>query len=1378
MSLKSLEPWKPGRDLESGDRVLIQASAGTGKTYQTEGLVVRLVAERGIPVEQILVITFTNSATADLKGRVRERMDSVRRALKEEDTGSEDPVVQHLLTEKPSPREELISRLDRALRDFDLAPISTIHSFCQRTLEQLTFAGDVDPGLQVEGEPAALRQQLVADALALLYAEASGEQVKYLREMGWVSADMAQVVKLLTGPERAVVEPPPADLDRAPQLQAMDAADRWLAALDAFKSWLDSDEGKESIQGYKGAVGTKAPDGKKQFPYLSHKPVKVFKQWVRGGCMRSFRREDGKQGQLAYFTLDKVESKRGWNRSGGDLETAFKGYPLAERYTALCELQDGLWAQGLTAFAAGVRESFEALLSRRGLLSYDSMLSLLHDRLQAEGALPEEERLLTRAMRHRYQVAIVDEFQDTDGAQWGILKRVFLTPEHGLYAVGDPKQSIYRFRNANLSVYLEAGSDSTCLRLDKNWRSDEPLVNGLNYLWADRGNFFGVDEIKPDRVDFKWENRIELPPHQGQPRPPVEVRWFDGELLGGDATELPKMPSARAEIARLCALECRALLEGGAQVLDDKTNEKRTLRPGDIAVLARKHAWGHEVRRALQAQGIPALKTSKEGVEASEVFPWVLAWLDAVAAPGVESAARLLALTPLCGWSTARLGRALQDGAGEEDGELCKKDQKAWATLLSDIGTWAHNWPRQGFGRVFDKAMDQYGAIPRILGSVHGERGATDLRHLAELLHMEERRTRIGPRGLAEWLRTLRAGAETSGEDDLALQLESDASAVKIVTIHASKGLQYPVVMVPFEWHPAQKHMGGPVRYSRETGDGSELVMDLNPKGSPANEKALEAYNRETLEEEMRLLYVATTRARHHLVLWAGAVPGAESSGTARLLLSHNADDQVLEFKGVSSKYKADKAAERIQAARDDLEQLCVNSKGAVGWSVCDGSEKEKSERWKPAEDQREPALESRLVPWDEERHLGAVWKMASYSSLTGGKASDADDPTSRKKEQPPEEAGDLAQDEQADPRVEEHSPLEHLKQDAELLKAAVGEKLPGGTRTGDWLHAVFEHLDFDKGGVQALDGEKRDTLVKRLAQRHGVRGKEAQQLALELLPAWLETPLDAPFPSGPGLPSGFNLGQLKRKDRQDELLFDMSLGAGARWRPPTSRKAGDYTGRINPHSVRCVLEDALKRDQPFGGRAWLRDLLGRTREDGKPKRVLPAIAGVLNGFVDLVFRVDGHRGRYFVCDYKSNFLRGWEDLQDWHRGVARQEREAGEQPPRLRRLHYTRPVMAWGMSHSAYHLQALIYTVALHRLLKLRLGQHYDPEVNLGGHLYLYLRGMEGAKKKRPGDVPLGVWADRWPTRTVVGLDAALAGEGPEAVKAAMNQIKAGGAK
>ena len=1371
MTVTTLDTWTPTRALSGDERVLLEASAGTGKTYQTEGLVLRLVAEHGVAIDRILLITFTNAATADLRKRVRERLEAARQALGGAQAHASDVVIAHLRAGAAATVADRLKRVEAALANYDRAPISTIHGFCQRTLQELAFEADQDLDLAIASEATPVTEEIVSDTVANLYAVAGARELALLQDMGWSPATLAKLTKLMTGPTEPVVEPSLGTGATAAN-GALAVVPAWLDAVDTTRRWFGSPEGvaakgcladdaaSMATAKHVGGVGTtKFADNWQN-----------LEKWLASGAP-------------AHAKKTSEKTWRGWiedtwteaalaNKWKGPPDPDFAGAAVYRQITALCEKQAELWPTALAPFAATVRGRVERELGRRSWLTYDGMLSGLAERLRGArgGALAE-------AIRDRYEVAIVDEFQDTDGAQWDILRKAFHAAGCRFYAVGDPKQAIYSFRNANLAVYLDAAAACTRFRLPRNFRSDGPLVGALNDLWSAQDDPFGDPRIAFEPVESNHGVRIDRLPDvvtEAGPRlrRTLEIHLFDGAILHQDPNARVVKEDAEAAVAELCAAECRALLESGATL--GPNDDKRALRPKDIAVLVRTHRQGRAVKLALARHGIPAVAANRTSVFASEVVPWVLAWLEAVANPGSEVAARQLALTPLAGWTASALAQALTEPVAGEPSAVARL-RHDWEHLRQRVDTWARTFGRKGFFRSFGAFVDASECFERLLGSVHGERAAADLRHLAELCHVEERRARPGPRGLADWLR--RAARDTTEEhEELAQRLESDASAVQIVTVHASKGLQFPVTLVPFEWGTNQSlsHHKGPVRFNRPDPNGhNQVVVDLGLNGTEAREEALTMAHEERERENVRLLYVATTRALHHVVLWASATT-AKHPGAVHRLLGLGGDG-------------ADDAAV--------LEALADASGGRTGWSR-EAAPVEPEGRWQPRSDQRDAgAVAAPLVAsvWPEDRRLGASWMVASYSSLSAGKAIDVEESARRLVEIHGVDAssGD-AEEATSDLSVVDHAAdidvtadIGALCADEALQQPAAGAALPGGKGTGNWLHGILERLDFAGApGGRGKDGTSAEEVVHDQAMQHGISDAKLEDEVVRLLPTWLDTPLDVPLPpGGPApLPAGFSLRQLRLSDRLDELRFDLRLGAGSRWRPSLRTGEGDCTGRIDPLAVRRALTAALD-DPHFGGHAWLEALLDRGTDDPKKRdaadgaRLLPAIAGLLTGFVDLTFRVGGAGGRYFVCDYKSNVVRGPEKVQEWHQALPAPA-DPNAKPWWVRRLHYTRPLLTWAMGHAAYPLQALVYTVALHRHLGQRLGSDYDYDRNVGGHLYLFLRGMEGPATLRPDGHVLGVYGDRWPARTVVGLDAALAGEAPAEVLRRMDAHVPGGVR
>ncbi len=1360
--MTTIHPWvATGALPPDGTITVLEASAGTGKTYQIGGIATRLVAQEGVPVDKLLIITFTSAATAELRDRVRRRLSQARDALTVggKPPGNDD-VIATLCGADPVTRELYLARLQAALTSYDRAPISTIHGFCQRTLDTLAFESGQETGLEVLGEAAALRDEVVADELANLYAGADAEELAALESAGFTRDNLALLVRMMTGPVEPEVEPM---VEGAAGPLA--AVARWRREAEALREWLGSPEAAAARAAFRVASSNKL------FKRLVSTAWDEVDGWLTGlaaalaeGCSGAV---DTLAKRPSWLTTGRLEP----NCSRPNELVSFPGLEIVRRLDAACDARAALCCGTLAGFAKGVRARFERELERRGVLTYDAMLSRLAERLDAEERAAigtGAPRPLTEGLRAKFDAVLVDEFQDTDEAQWTVLRRAFGEPgaNKRLFLIGDPKQAIYRFRGADLHVYAAAvgvAGDAHRHDLDTNHRSDPALVGALNHLWIPGPTAscrpFGGGAIA--YVPVKAANTSERLVDPTTAAGALDLRWFDAATEGRDLGRPLNKTAACSLAARLGAAECLRLLGAGVRLREGDTT--RPVHPGDLAVLVNSHRQGEQMRSALAAVGIPAVAGGRSSVLHSDALGWLRAWLDAVAAPANERPARLLAVTPLFGWTAADLANGLAEtpeGGVGPLGEPGSKTPVDWAALRGDINRWAVAWTTRGFARVFHDAAQTYGVYARLLGSLAGERGATDLRHLSEVCHAEERRSRLGPGALSEWLRRQAAEAEESEEE--ALRLESDAQAVRIVTVHASKGLQYPITLLPFAWDARKfRDTTRPLASHAETS--GRPIVDLHAKKTPRRDRVVAQERREVEEEAWRLAYVAMTRAEHRCVAWLGAVAGVCAPLT--MLAAGRTGEAVPTFKRASG--GVDKVAETEAANRGATDRMLSALTGlasAPGIRFVREAPLASTARYAPAG----AAAPATPVPaaWPGERRLGAHWLVASYSGLSGALHVDLDEPVRA----PPIEGerveeGVVAGSDAPD-GVGPDAPLPAVPVAPELAREACGAGLPGGTTTGTWLHAVLEELDF--GTACARNGDPLDVLVARARRRHGGDASADAEI-VRLAPGWLSTPLDGP-PTG--LPTGFSLRDLPLADRLDELAFDLRLGDGVRWTPSRRAHPGDYTGRIDPRSVRLALQAALPTggDEPPGYAAWLRTILDRPADDGGDEpfaRILPAIAGLLTGSIDLVFRAADPAGgtRYFVSDYKSNRIVGPSD------GDGAPD---GDGPRRSRRSDYTLPMLRWEMGRKAYHLQALLYTLALHRMLTQRLGARYDYDAHVGGHLYLFLKGMEGPDTPRHRGLALGVYADRWPARTVHALDAALDGTGPDVVA----RILAGGTR
>jgi len=1350
--------WPSAGPLPPSPRIFLEASAGTGKTFAIEGIVVQLVAEAGIPIDKILVITFTKAATAELSDRVRQRLAKVLQVLQGSVQAGGDVLAARLVNAPDCGL--LVTRLARALADIDRAPISTIHSFCQRMLQELAFESGQEAELEVLGEASEVRKQLVADELARTYAHAGEADLALLADMGWTPGGLRAVAKEMTG---ATAPTPRPSLDRSwrDPLQVVTA---WRRRLEEFQQWWEGPAGRAAVHGWQAEVGlpTKT-DAKGKLPYnrLSGAPKNVdgvVRAWLASGGPRG----DRPFKKAAAGWLDREGLSRKWNAVAGPVQD-FAGYPLAVEFTKLCHAQDRLWAQPLVQFASAVRQDYLAEIERRAQLTYDGMLSRLAERLVQDAK--EGVSVLADAIRNRYRAALVDEFQDTDASQWQVLDHVFGREDARFFVVGDPKQSIYRFRGADLDVYLTAREQAVCYQLDTNFRTDRPLVSALNKLWTDADLPLSRTEageaVRYLPVKAHQELRIQdLPPSAGaadRPRRPLELRLCSAATDGGSPESAPNKADMMEVLAQVCARECLTLLRASPSIASPDKAQTRTLAPGDVAILVANHLEARTVSKYLASFGIPAVAAGRGSIFNSEALGWLVAWLDALASPANERPARQLAVSPLIGWTADQLTRAVAEAGG---GARLDDDQLAWHALRQHLATLTNSWSTQGFARVLDKTLATYDVLARLLGSLWGERGATDLRHLTELCQAEDRRTRAGPRGLAEWLRARKADADDKN-DEQATRLESDAAAVQLVTIHACKGLEYPVVLMPFAWPPWTENEANQPLLVRV---GAASVLDMSVSGTEDRARSMTWSDQAFEAESVRLLYVAMTRARHHVVAWLNRCDPEAQGPLARLILRGDRTGLGSEAPVVSGKRDgpngADKMAAWNQRISAQLQDIQDSSQDSIGWSEEPPPRQE--ETWRP--EGAAPLVLATARAFDPTLQLGTRWQVASFSSLSAGRGADDDEPTralAKLATTPTASDNARVQDEGDEPTPVDLDTLGDLARHAWMLDKAAGADLPGGTTTGDWIHGVFEELDFsaehDPAG-QAKDGRTAKQLIDDLAQRHGVtvhKGKPVPQDGLlALLPAWLDTPLAGSEHGAFGLPDDFTLRSLTLAHRIDELGFDLRLGAGANYRLAARNAEDRDPGCIDTAGVRDAFEIGAAAEG-FGGAAWCRAMLERT--DDKVKALLPGIAGFLTGFIDLTFRVraSGASARYYLADYKSNAIRG----PEWLAARMAQAVAPGVEAPRLANIHYTRPLLQWAMAHAGYHLQALIYTVALHRLLQTRLGSEYDYDSHIGGHLYLFLKGMAGPNTPRWQGSCLGVWADRWPKAAVLALDRALLG-------------------
>lgn len=1024
---------------------MIEASAGTGKTWTIAALYLRLLLERALPVEKILVVTYTNAATAELRARIRARLLEAQQACKI-GTAGEDAVLADIFSRVPIARAQALLTL--ALESFDLASIHTIHGFCQRALAERAF----ESGLPFESALADDDRRVLHEAMEDFWRTAVAGKDADPLWLGWLLAR-------LPGPQALLQQ-------LAPQFgkpyllhvpaPAFDAGigDAFAATFARVRSVWQRD-------------GEAAMELLRNDPNVNRVSLKVAKVdslsqalecWLAGPPTLACPKDAGK---LASGGIPMKKDKPA--PTHGVFDALAELLQVFDAVNAAFEARLGhLRQQALQQCEDNVRAARQRLATR----SFDDLLLDLHAALSGEGG-----DALAAALRERYAAALIDEFQDTDPLQYGIFSTVFITSvpagqdrsmpqaSAGFCAfVGDPKQAIYSFRGADLQAYLEAKSRAgEPLVLDTNRRSTAPLITAVNTVFSRNPDPFRDAALgfEPVRAPATAPAPILL---DGQPLPAMDI-WFmpragkelEPRKSGDNRGKLGTIARKRANpvIAAAVAASIAQLLsasQAGRVTVDDK-GILRPLAGQDIAVLVKSHYQGQLVRAELQALGVASVRYGQDSIFETPDALEVERVLLAIAHPAREGLVRSALATQLMGVRGDAL--AALDGA-------------AWLQRLEDFHRWHVQARDQGFIRMWRSWQLEAGVAERLLALPDGERLMTNLQHLSDLLAALAHDDQLGIEALAKHLADARndARSETNSGEGRLLRLESDENLVRIVTIHTSKGLEYPVTYCPFLWDGKQREHEGPVRY-HDPAQGHRAALDF---GSPSLADHAALATEESRAEALRLAYVALTRARQHCVLVWGALADAEASPLAWLLHGEDSVD-------FGSRSDAE-----LRATLNDWHATCEHI------VVHDLPEANAAVVEAPAETQAPLAA----LPWPP-RGL-PPWRMHSFSAWL----LNAVEPTAALDELPDHDTSVAAA-----VAVSEEN-------DRSAPQAPAGLRtFPAGANAGTCLHAMFERADF-------MNPES-DVIVEALAEF----GFEAdlQPVAMALLGDALATPMGADLP-------------------------------------------------------------------------------------------------------------------------------------------------------------------------------------------------------------------------------------------------------------------------
>ena len=1181
---------------------LIEASAGTGKTYTIGSLYLRLLLKAGennfsrpLNVEEILVVTFTDMATEELKKKIRERItDAIDKLTAFAETQDKSAFKNdEFLTALCHDLDifEAIHRLKLAEQNMDLAAIYTIHGFCRRMLMQYAFHSGIHFNLE-----------LIKDQSDLLVRFAN----EFWREHFYpLPFEMADFIANELGSPDYVLSLLESDLGKnlivdlknqqALSISITEFLHQYLGeyfkdikALKRF--WLES-AGKISELITEELNKDYAKGEPKSLSRRSYNTSRLAK-WIDqvNAWANDPRDYVLNETLMSYFTQSSLGEK---GEEGASPFIAPIFTELEERANALIS-PDLLRRVILYHYRQGLQQKLLDYKLNHQEKSFDDLLRLFCEALQG----PQGNEL-AEMIRFQYPFAMIDEFQDTDSQQYAIFSKIYRdNPEKntGFIMIGDPKQAIYRFRGADIFTYLKASDEAQSrFELTKNYRSEKHLVDGVNALFDFPQSPFIYQNINFTAVDSRDDHlRFYL---NGKAEPAYRFYLTESDKVN------------KTEMAKICAISIQHWLKSAAenQAVFQNEDTCKTLQAANIAVLVRDKNEAALVKNELQKLGIASVYLSDQSSVfdshvAVELLRILKACLNVAERPILNAIA-----TALFGLNAADIHQIQQNEA----------DWQRWADSFAQ---YQQTWLRQGILAMLHQILLEQGISERLLSQATGERDLTDFLHLAEILQ-QAATLHESEAALLSWFEKQIQG---EGRQEAQIRLESERQLVKIVTIHKSKGLEYDLVWLPFlaapSKDPSKKDIN--IYYSKER---DETLWDMENRN-------LNALYEETFAEELRLLYVALTRAKYQM---AFALPTQfdKKWNALHYVLSQGEIGKEI---ALSAPKDTETLLQAFKEKMQDNVEICTkpNLEAFPALSI-----NTKNDELKAAE---------------FTGNIEQDWRITSFTSI---------EQAHRRQNYFTESAG------------KKHAVFDDVKdydsQNAiEISTALLNENessildLPRGKQVGTALHRHFENCYFS----DLANTEEIDKLRQSL---------QLDETFTEPLQNWLQQISHTPLSNEIGIA----LADLANKDCIKEMPFYLAI------REHFDVEAFNHALKAHHH----LPSEPLQFEQ---------------------------IQGMVRGSIDLVFR---HNGKYYLVDYKSNFLGS--TLADYNQEALKKE-----------------------MLHSHYDWQYLIYTLALHRYLQ-SVVPHYDYARDFGGVFYLFLRGMNGEPQS-------GVFYDRPSVELITELD------------------------
>ena len=1207
---------------------LIEASAGTGKTYTIAALYVRLILNHGsedtkpqreLLPSDILVVTFTDAATKELRERIRHRLTTTARYFREQPVDNDDFMQQLRASYDCDSWSGCARRLEIASNWMDEAAIYTIHGWCNRMLQQHAFASGSLFKQEVNTHDAELLRTVVLDYWRTFYYSLQDDNFKTVTEIFQSPDDLQKIIGHLITSSDAIdtcntihnsLDELCADYYQRKQSQLSALKKPWIQWADEMEALIDDAVNKKML------------------------PARNYNSANRGNWFKKIRLWSASSEQTE---LDIGKGFDNLSPQGLQVLTTTGNNPpehvgfmalsqIPEQIAALPKLKIELIKHAIL----WIRHRYTGEKQRLAQLTFDDMLTRLDNALHSE----QGDRLVN-IINEQFPIALIDEFQDTDPIQYRIIERLYpATCNNGLAClmIGDPKQAIYSFRGADIYTYLKAheATEDRHYTLNTNFRSTQALVEAVNQIFAQadkhaEGAFlFKNDDVNPiPFIPVKAKGRDELWIEKGDVSAAPLTLWH------WPAEGLISAPVYRNKMAEATASEIVELLitaqQGQTGFKSIKDDSFKALQAGDIAILVRTGKEAHLIRNALSRRQLRSVYLSEnDNVYKTDEARDILFWLRAFAEPRNERRVRAALSTQSLGWTYQALYQLTVD-------------ETLWEQQLERFLDYQLRWQEDGVLPALRQFINDYQIHLQLQQSAthDSERSLTNLLHLAELLQQASMQLE-GEQALIRFLAEAIADENGQTPDEHTIRLESDANLIKIVTIHKSKGLEYPLVFLPFicSFREVSARFDNYYRYHD---DNQTLRIELNK-----SDDIRKFSDKERLQEDLRLLYVAMTRARY--ACWLGISP-LKVGNDNDCQLEKSAIGHLLNWR---DKLEANHLLNQLNKLKGHCAAIAIKHIPTSDESLLSPSTFE----------------ENLTSPRTAHNKIADSWWIASYSALPTFEKNSSTNPKAQIQEI------ETAQDDKQSDEADVDKIVINFNTDPV-------HTLPRGAGPGVLIHTLLEQCGqygFQTVATSPLLGQQ---LIKSIFNQPLWQDKH--EILDNALAQWLRQPLLAGTTT--------SLADLDNGQYQTELEF-----------------------LIGANTVSVAQLDALISEQTFNALP-------------RPKLAANQINGLLKGFIDLVFVVDQ---QYYVADYKFNHLGNQASV-------------------------YTTELLTTTMLNKRYDLQSILYLLALHRLLKVRLGEAYHYDTHVGGCLYLFLRGHQGPAQGRIFYKP--------PHQLIEELDAMFAG-------------------